>query len=148
MSSRNITIAVIGILVVIVAGWFVMQPKQATTPAPAVPAVTSEPSPSQSAVPSASEGATLQENIVEIASSGFSPQNITLKKGGSVTWINSDSENHIVNSAPHPTHTTYPPLNLGLIKPGDKKSLIFPDSGTYKYHNHLNPSLFGSVTVQ
>lgn len=149
MSSRNITIAVIGILIVIAVGWFLMQPKQATTPAPVVPVVTETPSSTESAGPSASEGANLQEkNIVEIAASGFSPKNITIQKGESVTWKNTDSADHIINSAPHPIHTTYPPLNLGVIKPGDQKSLTFPDSGTYKYHDHLNPSLFGSVTVQ
>lgn len=145
MSSRNVTIAGV-ILVVIVIGWFLTRPKQATTPTP--PVVTT-PSSTESATSPASEGATVQEkNIVEVASSGFSPKDITIKTGGSVIWQNKDTVDHTVNSVVHPTHLVYPPLNLGVMKPGESRSLTFPTAGIYKYHDHLNPSLLGSVTVQ
>lgn len=145
MSSRNATYAVV-ILVVIVIGWFLTRPKQAT--APTSPAITT-PSSTESATSPASEGGTLQEkNIVEVTGSGFSPADITIKVGGSVTWQNRDTVDHIVNSAVHPTHLVYPPLNLGVMKPGESRSLTFPTAGIYKYHDHLNPSLFGSITVQ
>lgn len=145
--SRNLVIGIVVVLIVILAGWYLTKPKQQTE----TPQSAQAPSTTQSASPSstASEGAMMKsENVVKITSSGFSPQSVTVKVGESVTWENTDSENHTVNSAPHPTHTAYPLLNLGVIKPGEKKSLTFPDAGTYKYHDHLNPSLTGSVTVQ
>lgn len=144
--SRNTTVAVVVILVLIVGGWFLTRPKSTPTPAPSE---TSTPAPAQTTTPSATEGAMMKEkNVVKITSDGFTPKNITISAGDTVTWMNSDTVDHTVNSAPHPTHTAYLPLNLGVIKPGDKKSLTFPQAGTYKYHDHLNPSLFGSVTVQ
>lgn len=147
MMSRNLVIGVLVVLVLIVAGWYLTKPKQQTSQ----PQPTQAPASTESAAPSAaSEGAMMKKeaNLVKITSSGFSMQSITVKEGESVTWENDDSENHTVNSAVHPTHQVYPPLNLGNIKPGEKKSLTFPTAGTYKYHDHLNPSLTGSVTVQ
>ncbi len=139
MSKNTITAAVV-ILVIVLAGWYLTRPKQT-----AAPAVSSTPAPTVEA----SSGAMMQEkNMVSITSSGFSPKDITVKVGESVTWENTDSADHTVNSDPHPTHTLYPFLNVGLIKPTEKKSVEFTKAGKYTYHDHLNPSLTGSVTVQ
>ncbi len=142
--SKNAVIAGAVIVVLVIAGWFLTRSKPAVTPEVSQPAPTA----SESATPLASPSATVAQNSVTISGAGFSPAGITIKAGESVTWKNTDSENHTVNSAPHPIHTTYPPLNLNLIKPGEEKSLTFPTAGTYKYHDHLNPSLTGSVTVE
>lgn len=147
--SRNTTVAVVVVLVLIVGGWFLTRPKQPTTPSPSE--TTQPPASTESASPSsASEGAMMKEdkNLVKVSATGFTPQNLTVKAGNTVTWMNGDTVDHIVNSAVHPTHQVYPPLNLGVIKSGDKTSLSFPTAGTYKYHDHLNPSATGSVTVQ
>lgn len=137
--SRNATLVVAVVLVLIIGGWFLTRPK--STPAPeTVPPQT--PSSTESASPS------VATNLVTITQSGFSLKDSTIKAGDTVSWMNSDTIDHTVNSAPHPTHTAYPPLNLDNLKPGETKSLMFPTSGTYKYHDHLNPSLTGSVTVQ
>ena len=145
--SRNVVIAGVVILVLVVGGWFFTRPKQTVTPE--VSQSTQESSSSESATSAASSGAQMVEkNIVSINVGGFSPKTITIKTGESITWTNNDSENHTVNSDPHPTHTLYSFLNAGLIKPGDKKTVMFERAGKYTYHDHLNPSLTGSVTVE
>ena len=145
MSSRNLTIGVIVVLVIL-AGWYFLQSQKAQAPSPVPQVTTEEASPSTS---EATETAQMEKNVVTISSSGFMPQNITIKAGDTISWMNEDSESHQVQSAVHPTHQLYPPLNtVGLLKSGEKKSLSFPDAGTYKYHDHLNPSLTGSVTVE
>lgn len=89
------------------------------------------------------------QDVVTIDSNGFNPPGLTIKKGGSVTWKNTDSALHQVDSNPHPVHTDYLPLNsVDLIQPGGEKSLSFPDSGTYKYHDHLNPQFMGEIVVR
>ncbi len=95
-----------------------------------------------------SPSATVSATIVKITQSGFSPKAVTIKTGEVVTWVNDDSTVHAVNSAVHPTHQVYPPLNLGNVQAGGKVSLTFPTAGTYKYHDHLTPSLTGSVVVE
>ena len=144
--SKNTTIGLAVLVLLILVGWYFIQSQKTQAPY-SVP----QPSPQQAApaTESAAPTETMEENVVKISSSGFLPQNITISAGKSVTWVNEDTESHQVNSAVHPTHQLYPPLNtVSLLKSGEKKSLSFPDLGTYKYHDHLNPSLTGSVTVE
>lgn len=145
--SRNVVIVVVLILVA-VGGWLLTRPKQTIAPTE-VTQTTQTSTSTESANQPATSGAMVEEkNLVTISSSVFSPKSITIKIGESVTWVNEDSQNHTVNSTPHPTHTDYPSLNLGVIQPGKQKSLTFDKAGIYKYHDHLNPSLAGSVTVE
>ena len=106
-------------------------------------------SPSVTAVPQVTESSAPQEqNTITLTSAGFSPQSLTVKAGTSITWINKGGVDAIVNSSPHPSHTDYPPLNLGIFPDGGTLSLNFDKTGTYKYHNHLNPSQTGTIIVQ
>lgn len=144
--SRNVTIAIV-VLLLAVGGWFLTRPKQSAAPVQPV----ETPSSTESAIPSAtaSQAATMNEkNMVKITADGFSPKSITIKSGESITWENTDSANHTVSSDNHPTHTLFPFLNLGVIKPGETKSVTPAKIGVFTYHDHLNPSLTGSITVQ
>ena len=147
MSSRNLVITIVVVVVVLLAGWFLVKSQQTqVTPAPQTPpTVNGNPTPTAS---ESSPSAMMAGTVVTVSNTGFTPKVITIKAGDSVTWTNSDSANHTVNSSPHPTHTDNPFLNLGTIAPGANKSLSFPTAGTYKYHDHLNPTFFGSVTVE
>ncbi len=147
--SRNTTMVVVVVLLLAIVGWFFLRPKQ-TIEAPVSSQPTQTPVSSTSASPSAAtDSANMEKNVVTISSAGFTPKDTTIKVGDIIVWTNGDAANHTVNSDPHPTHTLYPILNkVGLIKVGEKKSLQFTQAGTYKYHDHLNPSLTGSVTVQ
>lgn len=89
----------------------------------------------------------LQTNSVTLSSLGFIPQSITVKVGTKVTWTNNSGTTATVDSAAHPTHLVYPPLNLGNFGIGETLSLVFDQSGTYKYHNHLDASQTGEVVV-
>lgn len=89
-----------------------------------------------------------QANTVTLTANGFSPQTLTIQAGATVSWVNKSGDDATVNSNPHPTHTNYPPLNLGNFSDGGTLSLTFPTPGTYGYHNHLNPSETGTVVVQ
>ncbi|OGM26233.1 hypothetical protein A2962_04325 [Candidatus Woesebacteria bacterium RIFCSPLOWO2_01_FULL_39_61] len=92
---------------------------------------------------------TNQEEVnVTLTKSGFSPQTITISQGAKVIWTNESGTTTTVNSADHPTHLKYPPLNLGSFTNGESLSLVFDTPGTYGYHNHLNASQFGTVTVE
>ena len=85
---------------------------------------------------------------VFLTPSGFVPLALTIKAGAMVIWVNQSGVTGNVSSAPHPTHTAYPPLNLGSFEPGNSVSLTFDTPGTYKYHNHLVPTQSASITVK
>ncbi len=96
----------------------------------------------------ATSSAAVEQNVVTLTANGFSPSPLTVKAGTSVTFMNKSGSKATVNSAPHPVHTAYPPLNLGSFTDGGTLSLKFDKPGTYSYHNHLNPSQTGQVVVQ
>lgn len=89
----------------------------------------------------------IAEKIVTVTSSGFEPQGLAIKAGVKVIWVNKAGTVVTVDSALHPTHLVYPPLNLGQFADGKSVSLVFNEPGTYVYHNHLNPTQIGNVTV-
>lgn len=110
---------------------------------------------------------------IEITSSGFSPNELTINLGDTVTWINNDNIEHWPASAMHPTHKVYPGVNYeesgsyegseacksegnpkdGSFDPckkillGESWSFTFNQKGTWFYHDHLNPKLFGKIIV-
>lgn len=92
--------------------------------------------------------ASAQQTTVTLTQSGFEPAIATVKAGTKVIWINKSGQISTVDSAGHPTHLGYPSLNLGEFGNGAQVSLVFDKAGTYKYHNHLNPSQTGTVVVE
>lgn len=96
----------------------------------------------------ASPSAKAEENTVTVTANGFEPQTITVKVGSTVTWINKSGTTVIINSDPHPIHNFWPFLNLGSFADGGSVSATFQKSGTYTYHNHLDPSQKGTVIAQ
>ncbi len=79
--------------------------------------------------------------------SSYFPDDVTIQEGDTVRWTNTSSTYTQISSDPHPIHTNYPALNVGLLASGDSITLIFPTSGTYGYHDHLLPSATGTINV-
>ncbi|PIR83723.1 hypothetical protein COU18_03550 [Candidatus Kaiserbacteria bacterium CG10_big_fil_rev_8_21_14_0_10_51_14] len=89
----------------------------------------------------------------------FSPGAVTIKKGGTVTWNNEGTAEMWVASAQHPNHTTYSGTSRTAHCPDTSKTAFdqcaggnnytfkFDKVGTWNYHDHLNATAFGSVTV-
>lgn len=89
-----------------------------------------------------------EKTVVSVTDTGFEPQSVSVKAGAKVVWRNKTNQTANVSSAKHPTHLIYPPLNLGNFEPGEKVSLVFTEPGSYNYHDHLNPTKFGTVVVE
>ena len=96
-------------------------------------------------------------NAIEITASGFSPQTLTVNAGTTVTFTNKDSAAHWPASAMHPTHAVYPETGgcIGSkfdackeLAQGETWSFTFNEKGTWNYHDHVNPSKFGTIIVQ
>lgn len=88
------------------------------------------------------------QEAVTLTTTGFEPQTVTIKAGTKVVFTNKSGDVATVNSAIHPTHLVYPPLNLGEFTDGKTVELVFDKPGTYKYHDHLSPTRTGTVVVE
>lgn len=87
---------------------------------------------------------------VYITSQGFEPATVKIKKGQSVQWTNRDEAPHQIASDPHPTDDSLPGLNDDIpLNANNSFSYIFEESGTYAYHDELNPLKFnGTIIVE
>jgi plastocyanin len=85
---------------------------------------------------------------IEVTGASFSPQTIKIKKGQSVTWVNQDTTPHQVMANPYPTGTSLPSLNsTEPMVLGESYTATFDKTGTYAYHDPLNPAALNGVVM-
>ena len=92
-------------------------------------------------------------NTIVIQNNQVCPQALTVARGSQVTMINNDSQDHDMDSDPHPEHTDCVELNqIGFLSRGQQRS-----SGNLNtarrcgFHDHGHPdnaSLRGTITIQ
>ncbi len=80
-------------------------------------------------------------NSVDIKNYKFIPDFITIKKGDTVTWTNSDNVVHTVKSVTGE-------IDSGIIAPGKEYKYEFNISGPYEYYCSVHPIMpKGKITV-
>lgn len=78
----------------------------------------------------------------------FDPETITIKIGSTVIFKNEDQAARWPASNLHPTHGIYPEFDPRKpIETGDSWSFTFVKGGSWKYHDHLIPSIRGVIIV-
>ena len=94
------------------------------------------------------KGGIQTRTVVTFTDKGFSPSLATVKVGTTVTFVNESNSPMWVASDPHPTHTLLPGFDeLTSIGKGGTYEYTFMKVGTWTYHNHVNPSMKGTVSV-
>lgn len=160
--NNKIVISIVIVAVMLLVGYFLFR---GSYKSPAVPPTLSEQPVSQSeltekpisqeALPE--ETLPVEQNIVTYSDSGYSPATLTVKAGTTVTFKNESSRSMWTASGVHPTHRLYPTTGGCIastfdacqgIQPGSSWSFKFNIVGTWKYHNHLNPSNTGTIVVE
>lgn len=77
---------------------------------------------------------------ITITPSGVNPSTVTIAAGQSVTFVNNDTQGHVMSSDPHPSHTDCPGLTLGAIAAGQSRtSAALTSARTCGFHDHDNP---------
>jgi plastocyanin len=91
---------------------------------------------------------------VTITAAGVNPGTVTVAVGQTVTFVNNDNRSHEMASDPHPQHGSCPGIEAGIgsLAAGQSRTTrIMANSGTCRYHDHLNDSaasLRGTINVQ
>jgi plastocyanin len=153
--NKNLTAVAIGIAVVIVGlvlfaslhsnsknSTSTQNQTASPTPAPAPANQNTNPAPNPSANPT-NPSDQQAAGAVTIKNMAFTPSQITVKKGSTVTWTNQDSIAHTVTDdladAGGP--------NSGNIQPGGTYSFTFDKTGSFQYHCTIHPSMRGTIVV-
>ncbi|MCP6719993.1 MAG: cupredoxin domain-containing protein [Patescibacteria group bacterium] len=88
------------------------------------------------------------EHVVELREDGFHPEELTIHKGDTVTFVTKNSNYFWPASNLHPTHTIYPEFDPEEpIAPDERWGFRFKKPGEWKYHDHLAPYFTGKITV-
>jgi len=148
--NGNTIWTIVALIIIVGVGWFLLKGTPAKAPSPDVT--------NQTQV----VGSTTPEVTVTYTDQGFSPKEIAVSLGTTVNFVNRSSDKMWVASAVHPTHTAYSGTSLSQHcpdtassafdecagdEPGKTYSFTFNKEGTWKYHDHINSKMFGSVTV-
>ena len=94
--------------------------------------------------------------------SAFSPDTVTIAKGGTVTFTDTAGATMWVASGMHPVHSGYDSTTLSAhcaagyagaapfdqCKAGASYSFTFDKVGSWGFHDHKNSSAFGKIIVQ
>lgn len=142
MSNRNRIIVAVIVVAVVVAGaiWYIIASSKKTT----APAATNNTSSSSNNNASNQEVA----STITYDGSSFSVSNSTVKSGATVKVVNNSDKELDFDSDPHPVHTDNTELNEGGIAPGESKTFTLTKTGTWGFHNHLDASQRGTITVE
>jgi amicyanin len=81
-----------------------------------------------------------EDAAVKIGNFTFTPQELRIKAGTTVTWTNEDDIPHTVVSPPQ--------VRSKPLDTNDKFAFTFTRPGTYKYFCSLHPHMTGVVVVE
>jgi plastocyanin len=81
------------------------------------------------------------DHPVAISGFSFSPRNITVTVGDTITWTNSDAQAHTATADDGSFDT-------GTIGNGGSGSAAFATAGTFPYHCKIHASMTGTITVE
>ena len=79
---------------------------------------------------------------------GFDKEEIVIKKGTRVNFINKDSGARWPASDLHPSHGIFPEFDPQRpLKSGEVWSFVFEKVGTWGMHDHISPYYTGEIKV-
>ena len=110
-----------------------------TTPSPV-------PAPAPALSPSPAPGGSSSSVAIPVGAStlgnrAFTPDDLDVAAGTTVTWTNTDSVAHTSTS----DATGW---DSGTVAPGGRFSFAFQTPGTYRYHCAIHPGMIGTVVVR
>jgi len=123
-------IAVIVVVILAVGGWAIYDHHKSNS--------NTNSSSSDSSQSVASSGAINIKNMM------FTPSQISIQKGGTVTWTNNDN---IVHTVVDDLRNIGGPSS-GDIQPGGTYSFTFNKTGSFQYHCSIHPSMRGTIVVK
>lgn len=84
---------------------------------------------------------------VTIKNGQVTPLHTTAQLCDTLTFINEDSDPRDITFGEHPAHETYAGESELIVRKGQSKTLTLSESGTFKFHDHLQPDVAGDFTV-
>ena len=89
-----------------------------------------------------------QDLTIVYTNEGYFPNELKVKKGETVKFVNMSDRMVWTASDEHPAHTIYPVFDQKTVAGrGNEYTFKFDRVGTWGFHNHANASQIGKVIV-
>ena len=132
MRSLRVIITAVVVLSAVACGSDYSSPP--TSPSPS-------PSPAPNPAPGPSASITIPVGAERLGNRAFTPPDLNIEAGTTVTWMNTDRESHTSTS-------DAAGWNSGTVGAGQQFSFTFQNAGRFTYHCSLHPSMVGTVVVR
>jgi plastocyanin len=83
----------------------------------------------------------VSDNTISVKNMAFTPNNLQIKVGTAVTWVNNDT-------VPHTVTSDTKVFDSGPIQPGGNFTYTFTQTGSFTYHCDIHKSMTATITVQ
>jgi len=89
------------------------------------------------------------KQTIQVNEDGFFPKLVRVKNGDTIIFKNTGKLEHWPASNIHPTHEIYPEFDPKKpIFPNQEWEFKFNKSGSWRFHDHLNPIITGLIVVE
>ena len=86
--------------------------------------------------------------VIVRTNDGYEPNEVTVKKGETISFLNQSDEFHWPASDVHPTHSIYSEFDPHTpVAPGDTWSFQFDEAGVWEFHDHIRANKKGTIIV-
>lgn len=89
-----------------------------------------------------------REAQVTITPEGFLPATLIVNKNTTVVFTNNDDKPRQLQANPHPTGDSLPNFKSEVLGNNQTYSYTFKQSGIFRFHDHLDPTINGSIEVK
>jgi len=86
-------------------------------------------------------------HIVTISGGVATPSHIEAHLCDTLTFLNQDDTPREMAFGAHPQHSTYAGEGELPLRKGRGKTITLNEAGTYRFHDHLNPEVYGDFIV-
>lgn len=88
-----------------------------------------------------------ETTTITATNQGFMPAMLTVKKGTAIRIVNNSDSPIEFSSDNHPSHRENPEMNMSTLEPGSEGTVTVTAVGEHGFHDHLNASHTGVLTV-
>lgn len=145
--NKKVLISVISVIALIVLGFVAYSMTRPSESSETVESVPSAQSGSADASQLTDSELTAEIATITYTDQGFSPSNMTVKAGAKIRVVNNASDAFEFSSDNHPTHLGNSELNMDVLNAGEAGTFTVTRTGEYGFHDHLNASNDGILTV-
>mgnify|MGYP001619147475 CR=1 FL=1 len=138
--SKNMMIAAIIVVVLIVGGLFLSSQQSKPVPVPEKVEETVETVVTEVQEKAEDVEEAMAKDSVEIKDFAFSPKELTVKVGSTVTWTNKDLTGHSATSDDKSFDT-------GVLSQGESATVTFDKAETFNYHCTPHPNMKATIIV-